>query len=120
MKSIAKLAEKTAETYIEIDDDPQAIWIKYAPRKYTAKLEREVNAAIKDDRQAGSLVPAVRRLVVDWDLCMVEGDPVVPLNDESALEDVPTEILFMIVQKIGQEQNPDPTPEEQSSTPRST
>ena len=106
--TIRSLTAKEAETYIEMDGDPQAIWIKYNPRKYTARLEREIATSIKDNLNVGSLIPALRELLIEWDLRMDEGEPVIDFHDENVMLGIPGEVLFAVVNRIGEEQNPDP------------
>jgi hypothetical protein len=105
--TLSTLTAKTAEARVFIDGE-EAIWFRYRPRSYTAKLEQDIQQAIRDQTPGVSLARAVSQLVVEWDLREVESGPVLGLDFEALLV-VPTEILVMVLQAISEEQNPNPT-----------
>lgn len=109
--TLKSLTAKVDKLDIKIDDDPKAISISYNPRLYTARLEQEVAEAAKNNLPAGSLVPAIRQLVTEWNLRPDKEEPIIELTTE-ALLDIPAELLFSIVDQIGEQQNPDPLTKE--------
>lgn len=104
--TLEKLTSKTAEATVLLDGE-STVWFRYRPRKYTAKLERTIQAAISEQLPSLSLVRAATVLLDAWDLTWEEGQDPIPLTEE-ALEEVPTEILTLILTAISDEQNPDP------------
>ncbi len=103
--TLKSLTAKTRKIDIAIDDDPKAITIEYTPRGYTARIERQVKEAMESELASAMMIPMVLSMVTKWNLSPAPGDPPIPLTPEG-LEDVPTEILGLIVETIGEEMSP--------------
>lgn len=90
---------------VEIDGDPKAVTVTYRTRGYTAKVEREMMEAIKDDRPASMMIPLLLATVTEWNFKYEPGGEVVPLTAE-ALEGVPTEFITAVVDAVGDAVSP--------------
>lgn len=103
--TLKSLTAKTEVLDITIDDDPKAITIHYTPRGYTARIERQVKEAMDSQLASAMMIPMVLSMVTKWNFSPAPGEPPIPLTVKG-LEDVPTEILGLIVEAVGEAMSP--------------
>jgi hypothetical protein len=116
--TLEKLTAKRVVIEIPIDeDDPTSdpVRIVYQPDTLTKKHEREFNEIASESPSGNRMVGASITLhafllvVREWDLKWNASDPeVIPLTEEG-LDDVPVPLLQYFLNKIGEDQKPDPT-----------
>lgn len=106
-KTLAQLTAKTVELPIVVDDDPEAFTVWYRPHNMTASIEQKALEWQKNGAELEALVETFIPVVAKWDLRMTEDSEIVPLTREAVAE-VPSSILMLILEQVGQHRNPDP------------
>lgn len=92
---------------IPADDPDNFFTVRYHRHALTAKHEEAAREAVRDDRALGSLVEMMVPVLVDWDLKADPADDApIPITKEALVDNVPSSILMMILEQIGEAQSP--------------
>lgn len=105
--TLKSLQEKVVPLVIAIDDDPEAITLKYRPHNMTANIEEKVQAAAKEGRELEAVVEMTLPVLAEWDFRMDHGEPTIPVTKDG-LSQVPSSILLLVLEAIGKDRTPDP------------
>jgi hypothetical protein len=117
--TLKSITSKTNTVAVEIDGDPKAITVKYTTRKVTPRTMKALHEGLSngtDPSGMDSIIDQLLAMVTEWDLRPDEGMDIIPLTKE-ALQDVPLEVLTLVVGAVTDDQVPKEQTDGSSNTP---